>query len=222
MFTLSPIEKSKGGNYEPLEAGKYDAVLHAIISLERQKYEYKGQPKVSPKILMLFELPDVLRPAADGKQLAALQNYELTLSTSEKGNFITVVNALEHKSFTEDELYNFINSEESMTGLLGKKCIVEVITKKNQKGELRNYMGGVLELDPRAERGRETPLKPTREPFIFTAAKPNIDIFKNKLIGWTRDKIMSAVNSDEFPAELHKAYRDVKEQEAANSTNKLV
>lgn len=220
-FMLKTIEKSKGGIYEPLPEGKHDAVLHAIVSLERQKYEFKGQSKVSPKVLMIFEIPSILRPAGDKKELPALQNYELTVSTSEKGNFIKVVEALEHKSFDEDSLYDFINDEKSMTGLLGKTCIVDIVTKKNQNGDLRNYMNGVLELDERLAKTMPD-LKPTREPFIFTTAKPDIDIFKNKLISWTRDKIMSAVNSDEFPAELHKAYRDVKEQEAANSKNKLV
>ena len=77
----------------------------------------------------MFEIPDVMRPTADGKELAALQSKELTLSTSEKGNFIKVVEALEHKSFDEDQLYDFINKNKFIIKYY-KKWIISYLTRE--------------------------------------------------------------------------------------------
>lgn len=218
-FTLAKVSKGGGGgNYEPLAAGKYDAVLHAIIALEMQKHVYQGvETGIVPKVLLLFEIPSELRPGRDGAELPAMLSYEMTLSSHEKSTFTKVVSALHHKALSEDSVYDIINSQEAIEGLLGKACTVDVKEYKNKLGQTKNAVKGIGELDKRLP-------QPTavRDSFVFTAANPDLDIFKERLIGWTRDKLMSAVNADEFPAELHQAYRDLKEVEALNSGNKLV
>ena len=216
-FTINKVEVKGASLYEPLEAGKYDATIHAIISLEQQRWEYLGKEKVGAKVLVLLEVPDVLRKNALGEELPALLNYEITFTPSEKGNFMKLVTAVNRKALDEDQLQDFMNSEDGIKSLLGKPVVVDVTAKPNKKGGVSNYVDSVVELDKRLPQPSAV-----RTPFLFTAANPDLDIFKNTLISWTRDKIMGAVNSDEFPKELHKAYRDIKDQEAANSTNRLV
>ena len=214
-FMVTDIEKKSG--YDPLESGRYDATLHCIIALERQKTVWEGKETVKTRVLMIFEIPSIERSLSDGTKAPALQSYEITWSASMKGNCLGVINAITHDSHTEESLYDFITNEDSIKSLLGKPCVVDVTKKLNKKGNMANYVNGILELDVRLPQ----PV-PHREPFIFTAKSPDLEIFKQKLLPWTRDKLMSAVNSDEFPKELHKAYRDIKEQEAASSGNQLV
>ncbi len=219
-LTLNKVVNKSGGSYEPFPAGRYDGVLHAIISLEMQQHSFQGQDMgARPKVLLLFELPEVSRPAADGKQMPAMLSYEMTLSSSEKGTFMKVVNAIKHTRMTEDSLADLINEADgkSLKGMLGKSCVVEVKQFKNKHGDMKNAVAGIHELDPRLPQP-----KGVRDTFIFTVADPDLTVFKNVLIPWTRDKIMSAINADEFPAEVHEAYRDIKEQEAQNSGNRVV
>lgn len=219
-FTLNKVT-SKGANmgtYEPLQEGKYDAVLHAIIGLEMQKHIYLGVDQgVVNKVLMLFELPAETRKTKDGDQLPALMSYELTLSTHEKSTFLKVVSALLHKPLDSRDVETLLESEEGVSSLLGKTCTVTVREYKNKLGQIKNAVKSVTELDKRL-----TQPVAVRDPFVFTVANPDLDIFRNRLIGWTRDKIMSAINADEFPKAIHEAYRDIKELEAETKTNKLV
>lgn len=217
-LALNKVTAVKEGSFErkeALENGTYEAVLSAIIDLEIQVNDYdKSNIKLEHQVKVLFEIPEYCIEI-DGVSLPLLLSKTIALSAHEKSNFYKLVSALKKTTtLSKDAVLELINTDGAIKELLGKAVVLQVeqyITQhkdQNDQPISRNKIVGYSSL-----RAAKTQPQPTREPFVFEVAQPDLEIFKDKLSRWTRDTLMTAENNDEFPAELHKAYRDIKEAE---------
>lgn len=224
-LSINKVEALKSSNnntsFEALEAGTYDAVLSAVVDLEHQINDFdKDNPKVEHQVKFLFEVPEKTYEV-DGVALPYLLSRTVQLSSGERSNFFKLMCALSKKQLTQDAVLDMINSETAVKNMLGKALVLQVDTYKtkhldgNNQPIHRNKITGFSSL-----RASLAQPQPVREVFMFEVANPDINIFKEKLSKWTRDTIMTAQNSEEFPAELHKAYRDVREAEENAKANK--
>lgn len=215
-LALKKIEAVQGWERrEPLENGTYDAVLSAVIDLEHQVNDYvKDDPKIEHHVKLLFEVPEYTE-TIEGVELPVILSREVNLSSGEKSKFFEFINAIMKSKVSQDEVLDIINNDGAIKDLLGKALVIQVeqydTKQTDDKGNVvkRNKIKGFSTL-----RANKPQPKAVREPFVFEVANPDIEIFTNKLSRWTRDKLMTANNNDEFPPELHKAYRSIKEQEA--------
>lgn len=226
-FGLHKQELKSGGPrkaFPTLPSGKYDAILSAIIDLEFQVTEYEGEESVVHQVKLLYEVPELMVESEDGTEYPLILGQTVTLSANTRSKFYKIVNALTQANLTDKQVLSMINEEDgSLKDLLGKACTLKVneyeTKQKDEDGKTikRNGIKEVLELDSRVPQP-----KGARETFIFVVtAKPNISTFKEKLTSWTQDTIMKAVNADEYPKELHKAYMEVQEQRAADKERKV-
>lgn len=201
---------TSGGSYEPLAEGKYDAVLHAIIGLGRQKgsiYKGKQKPPVI-KIKFVFELPSSMRELEDGTEIPNVIGKNVNVSDSvAKGGFAAMLKALGGHP-TEENITSFMR-QEALEKLLGRKVVLDVQHFDTEDGS-RPFVASLTPLDPRIPDQPEA----HREPLYFNPRKPDLKAFKEVITSYTRDIMMSAYDSDQFPKELHEAYATIKEQEA--------
>ena len=209
---ITAAAATKGAPYEVLKPGKYDAVLSAVITLEHQLKVFKGEESVYNQYRLLFELPNEMITIGE-EELPSILSLDVSVQNiNEKSKVFKIVNNLLHQSLSKDEIAELVGNEEGIKTLLGKPAVLTISKYKSRYGTEHNAIKDVSELDPRLPQPEAV-----RKPFIFSVANPDLNIFKNKVSRYTRDKIMSAVNADEFPKELHKAYCQLKEQEAANN-----
>ena len=213
------VEDGKGYEQrEALEPGTYDAILSAIIDLEHQINDYdKDNPKVEHQIKLLFEIPEQTREV-NGEVMPVILSKKLSMSWGERSNLRKVVSALRKKETTPEEVKTMLRTDGGLNELLGKALVLQVESYKIKATDsagnpiVMNKVTGYSSL-----RASLAQPQPVRTPFYFEVATPDLAIFKDKLSKWTRDEIMTANNNEEFPAELHKAYRDIKEEENAKT-----
>lgn len=206
------------GSYEPLKVGKYDAVLHAIIGLGRQKggmYKGKQKPPVI-KLKFVFELPGSLRKTEDDEEVTDVIGKNVNISDNvERGGFAAMLKALgENPTSTNITKYM---TKAALEKLLGKKVVLSIDHFETEDGD-RPYVKEVFELDPRIQPQPEA----TKKFLYFNPRTPDLEAFKNTITPYTRKIMMEALDADQFPKELHEAYAVIKEQEAADgrSSNK--
>lgn len=209
----SELGYKPSGEFSILEAKDYDAVVHGIIHLGRQNREpFQGKPrKPANMIRVVFELPGELR-SNDGLPVVIAKKIPLSDSV-EKGNFAKFLVALGEKPTSTNILQYML--KEGLAKLLGKSAVVTVGHFEGDKGETA-YVDEITKLDPRLPQP-----KPVRETFLFHPRQPDMRIFKDILTFWCKQDIMSAVDSDQFPKELHGAWVAAQEAEAnkENSSN---
>lgn len=198
-----------GFSSEPLPEGTYDAVLSAIIDLQIQMTTFKGVESPKPQVKLIFEIPSELRTyKEDEDPQPVLIGQTVTLSANSRSKLSEVICALVGKKLEEEEVADILCTDGALEELLGKPCTLDINVYKSKRGTEHNGIQQVSKIHPKVE-----PPVSVKEPFIFEANKPNLDVFKNKLSRYTRDTIITCVNSDELPKDLHKAYRDIKIEE---------
>ncbi len=206
-----PIAQSKN---EPIEEGRFDATIHAIVRLGRQKvYKWEGKAfsttdytvKLQNKII--FEVPDSKRESDPTTPNVISKDLNVT-SSLEKGAYAKFLQAAGEKLNSVNDLLSFF-SKEGSEKLLGKGVSLAIIRKEGKHGVYAR-IDEITRLDPRLPQ----PVS-VRDTFYFDPFKPDIDIFKDKLTYYTKETIMKSVDSDLFPKELHEAWRDAQVEKAS-------
>lgn len=157
--------KDSGEVRELIPAGSYRAIICGVYDLGTQP---GGQYGPKHQILIQFELHKRKGPARNAKGDIFTTSNFYTLSFNEKANLRAHVEAIEGRSFTEDEISDGYDVEQ----LLGKSCRLQIVHGANQKGDTRAKIQAISALDPEEddvpepqldgyyyEIGGETPLK---------------------------------------------------------------
>ncbi len=204
-----------GGVFEPVEEGTYDATIHAVIQTGLRPPPPGSDNKTpSRQILVLFELPDVVRAMGDKElpHIVKLSYLNLTASV-EKGNFAKLLRAAGLKP-DEQNIRGFM-LKEGLEQLLGKSLMVTIEHGESKAGKIYEKVKSV------AKRvSTKKALEPVRKPFLFNPRHPDLEIFNNTLIYYTKSDIMEALDADQFPAELHKAWAEAQDKYNAEHQGK--
>lgn len=213
MSNLFGVEISGGGERKVLKPGKYDAVLYAIVQTGVHKREYKGEQKTpAGMIKFFFEIPG--ERTADDKSVVI--GKEMPALLSEKSNFYKYLKAMGVVNEpTAAEIGKVFSSEESVNALIGLAVSVEVDNFDTTDGKTLHYLAGVSKLDSRLPQP-ESEL----EGYVFTFAKPDLKVFKDKMSGYLRDRIMHSLNVKDLPKDIHEYYITDKEERDAKFAEK--
>ena len=123
------VSASGGGNFINVPAGMHLARCYRIIDLGTQKTEYKGQAKMTPKVMFQFEVHSEdddgnALLTQDGKPLSISKQY--TLSLNENAILRRDLQSWRGRAFTEDELKAF-----DLQNVLGQWCMLNVVHTMN-------------------------------------------------------------------------------------------
>lgn len=118
---------------ELVKAGTYPAYLYRIIYLGTQKKTFEGKETQQQKIWVDFELPTEVveyedKDTKEKKSFVRTLGAEYTLSLSEKGKLLPMIQGWIGRSLTQDELQGF-----DVFSLIGKGAFLTVVhtTAKN-------------------------------------------------------------------------------------------
>lgn len=132
MLTLPEQQK-----FEETPAGTHIAVCFQIIDLGSQISAFKdakGEHKVNHKIRVGWELSN--EHMKDGRPFAVGKDY--TLSSNDRSNLVSDINAWRGKPFTTEEFGSF-----DISKLLGKACMLQV-ENTEKDGKIRSKVKGVM------------------------------------------------------------------------------
>lgn len=122
-MSLIVSASSGSGNFVQVPAGMHPARCYRIIDLGTQKTEYKGQAKMSPKVLLQFEVHSedddgnaLLTP--DGKPLSISKQY--TQSLNENAILCRDLQSWRGRPFGKNEKFN-------LEEMLGQWCMLNVV-----------------------------------------------------------------------------------------------
>lgn len=205
------IVEGGGKTYPLLEEKDYDAVVHGIVILGRHPVEFQGQKK-EPQVFMrvILELPDVVRD--DGTTATTGKKIKIT-SSVDKGNFAKFLQTLGLK-VTEDNIRQYF-SNEAQKSLLGK-AVVASVAQWEKDGVRAASIREFAKLDPRLPQP-----KGVRGTFYFNPLSPDLKVFRENLTFRTQQEVMSALNANQFPRELHEAWAEIQiERENKQQDNK--
>jgi hypothetical protein len=160
--------------YEVPQAGGTLARLYRIIDLGTQQTSYMGEVKMTPQVMLVFELPTEL--TKDGKPMTINGIY--TRSLNEKAKLRGIVKALTGKTITDSNVREFNLGE-----LVGKICTVDIINKDGKDGSRKAYIQNIIS----APKGMPIP-EPFNENLIFDLSNFSLDIF-NKIPKYWQDRI---------------------------------
>ena len=160
--------------YEVPQAGGTLARLYRIIDLGTQQTSYMGEVKMTPQVMLVFELPTEL--TKDGKPMTINGIY--TRSLNEKAKLRGIVKALTGKTITDSNVREFNLGE-----LVGKICTVDIINKDGKDGSRKAYIQNIIS----APKGMPVP-EPFNENLIFDLSNFSLDIF-NKIPKYWQDRI---------------------------------
>ena len=121
---------SKGGDFEPIEAGVYVAVCYGVIDLGTQHNETFNQDR--RQVLIQWELPEVRGEfERDGvmQDLPRAISQRFTNSLSSLANLRKVLESWRGKAFNQDELGAF-----DVSKLIGACCQLSIIHEPSKDG----------------------------------------------------------------------------------------
>lgn len=115
---------------EIIPAGTHKARIYSLVELGTLTSEWQGKPIVAKKIWITWEFPELLKVFKKelGEQ-PMVTGKEYTLSLAPKSRLLPVVEGVEGKTLSEDE----INAYE-LNSLVGKECFVSIIHAVSKKG----------------------------------------------------------------------------------------
>lgn len=115
------IVSSSGGDFKPIPEGNYIATCVRVIDLGTQITSFKGADSLKRKVLIAWEVPDVM-VEWEGQEQPALVMSSYTASLHEKANLRQHLEAWRGRRFTDDELRGF-----DLKNVLGKGCQIQVL-----------------------------------------------------------------------------------------------
>lgn len=194
--------------YNLLDEGTYDAVIIGVVNTGLHPVKFKGEKKMPASyIRVVLEIPAITND--EGESATVQKRIKLT-SHVEKGKFAEVLKALGEK-VDKNTIMGYL-THKGLEKLLGKTCTITIDHFETDKGK-RNAVGNISRLDPRLEQP-----KASRKLFCFNPFKPDIAVFKNDVTAFTQKEVMTALNSDNYPPELHEAWAEIQETDKATSS----
>jgi hypothetical protein len=141
--------KTGGGDFTPVAAGTYPAVLAALLDIGTYRETFQGQkPKDVRKIVLVWELD------ADGGRYFIGRDY--TLSLADKAHLRALVEKWRGKSLGDEEEFD-------LEKLVGRPCLLSVSHKEAKSGNTYARVDGAAAL----MKGM-TAIKPTHAPFAWS------------------------------------------------------
>jgi len=120
---MAIIAKNNGGNFEPVPAGLHVARCVDMYHIGTVEDTWKGEVKQMNKVLLTFELPDVMHVFDKDKGEEARKiSKEFTLSMSPKANLRKDLESWRGAKFSDTDAKEF-----DVTKLLGMPCMLNVI-----------------------------------------------------------------------------------------------
>lgn len=171
-------KNSGGGDFEIAPAGNHIAVCYQVIDLGIQHGEYMGAPTSAHKVRIAWELSNELM--SDGRPFSIGAIY--TLSLSEKSNLRPLLESWRGRPFTEQELDGF-----DLKNILGAACMVNVIHKPNQSGQVRARVSSVSALP----KGMQKP-SITNAPLFYSIDDDKDGVIYARLDEWMQKMINRA------------------------------
>lgn len=114
------IISSSGSDFKPIDAGTYTAVCVRVIDLGTQTSAFNG--KQQRKLLLSWEVPDVIVETKDNGPMPAMISSSYTASLNEKATLRGVLKSWRGRDFTADELKGF-----DLKNVLGAACLISVV-----------------------------------------------------------------------------------------------
>jgi hypothetical protein len=135
-----PIILPEQKQFEKAPTGTHIATCYQVIDLGSQISDYgKGETKINRKVRLTWELPHATM--TDGKPFSIGKDY--TLSSNEKSNLVSDINAWRGKPFTAAEFGAF-----DIEKLIGKCCFLQVVHKTSAAGKLSARVNAIMALPP--------------------------------------------------------------------------
>jgi len=192
---MSLTVSDSGGGQRPLcPSGTHLARCYRLIDIGTQHEEFKGKPKVLPKVLVYWELPNETAVFKDGEEERPYSiSKEYTASLGEKANLRHDLEGWRGRAFTEEELKAF-----NLKNIVGVPCMITVVHQKSNDGK-KTYdkvtSVAALPKDPKTKKPIEIPaqVNPT---VIYDIEDGENNVF-NDLPDWLKKKIKE---SEEFNA----------------------
>lgn len=181
MLTL-PEQKA----FEVTPTGTHIAVCIKVIDLGTQIATYKqpdGSHKVNREVRIEWELPN--KKMKDGRPFGVNKKY--TLSSNEKSNLVTDVNAWRGRPFTPAEFGAF-----DLSKLLGKGCMLQVV-HKDVAGKIYSNVKGVMALP------EGTTVPPPENPLV----KFDLSNFDQTVFDGLSDYLKKIISSSPEYKEIH-------------------
>lgn len=196
-----------GSGFQPLKEGDYDAVLHGIVGLGIQKgsiYQGEQKPPVY-KFKFIFEVPSEERGE---DKLPATISKSINLSNNvDRGGFALILKSL-GVQVNKNTIMSYATKDE-LVKLLGKSLQITVEQFTGDNGKAASYVKETTKLHPKVEKPAAV-----REGFYFNPRFPDLNVFNNTLTHGTKSQVMSALDADQFPTELHEAWVKAQEEQA--------
>lgn len=208
MSEMNDMGFIENTGFTSMDVGEYDAVIHGVIGLGLHPVaDYKGKKK-QPNVFVrvIFEIPSLLR---DDKSTTTI-GKRIKLGIHENSKCYEFLSDVYGKSFNKTEVGSYIDSA-GLKQLLGKTVTVTISTFEKE-GKNITYVEKAARLDPRLPQ----PVS-TRELFLFNPLNPDIEVFKKILTYKTQEDVMNALNSDNYPKELHEAWVAIQEDKASDN-----
>lgn len=195
-----------------LDEGEYSAVLIGVVYLGTHEKSYKGKVTgLAAKGKLIFEIPSQVNSKGETKVVGkTIKN----LTTSTKGSFLPIASVLLGKKLSSEELARYNKSTPTpLKETIGKQVTLTIAHFTTEDGT-RAYVE-----DVRAAHPKDDPIKATKDSVYFDPYDCTLEAF-NALTYFTKSEVMAAVDSKEFPAEIHKQWVKDQEQKAKEDADR--
>ena len=201
---------TSAGSEPKLEAGEYDALLMAIVSLDLQpgnpNSQWPSGQRPSNKLKLIYEIPE--QKNEDGSTV--MQAMNVSASLHERSTLAKHAKCLLRKEIKGEELGKAIQSGD----LLGKPIVLTIAHWENDKG-YKNIK--IAEVNPLHAK---IPLpKATRDSFIFDPMEGDLKVWE-ELTYYTKKQVMESLNASEFSKEMHASWAKAEEDKALKDGDK--
>jgi len=166
---------SENEKVELLEEGVYKAICHAVIDIGSQYSEQYD--KWNKKVIVIWELPDVLSMDKDNVEFSKKMSREYTAFLGERTNLEKDLTAWRGKAFTPEEKQGF-----NLLSLLGVGCQMQIVHKEKNGKKFTN-INSILALP------KGTVIEPYEEPYYFDIDDMNSWKNLKRIPDWIKDKI---------------------------------
>jgi len=181
--------KSESKQFDPVPVGNHVARVYRVIHIGTVEGEWKGEPKLTNKVMLGFELPNEKKVFNEAKgEEPYVMSRKFTLSFSPKASLLPVVEGIIGRKLSEEEAETF-----DMESLLGAVCLLNVVHVTKEGNTYANIHG----TSP-LPKGMEAP-QAINAPQVL-----NYDTFDPKVFvslpEFVRTEIMSSVEyKEKFP-----------------------
>jgi hypothetical protein len=171
--------------YAPIPEGTYPAVCYAIADCGMQRSEMYN--KTSHEILFIWEIADDdLRIEVDGQMRRRAISKQYTASFADKSNMYKDLRPWIGREFTAEESEGAFD----VGSLIGKGCMLSVVSKKGGDGKARSRVSGVAPLPKGMDPG------PPENPTVVYDMDESPEEALDMLPEWARNRIAGAVRAD--------------------------